>query len=211
MKHIQVPFVREISYKDTIYTVSQHLDNLPRQILECVPWPTYPYKPHVEFSMAHSNSCIFLKFFITEKTIRAATAKINGAVWKDTCVEFFIAFDGEKYYNLEFNCIGTISAAFGADREGRKQINDELLRKIKYGITIDNQTDGNIHWEITSCIPVQVFTHYEIQTLNRRQFKANFYKCGDELDEPHFISWTSMESPEPDFHLPVFFGLLSFE
>src|SRR5687767_4640364 len=120
MKQINVPYIQEIGYKDPVQTVSAHLDILPKHLLDCVPWPPYPYKPEVKFAMAHSNNCIFLKFFITEKTIRAATAKINGTVWKDTCVEFFIAFDEKKYYNLEFNCIGTISAAFGAERIGRQ-------------------------------------------------------------------------------------------
>ncbi|WP_350005689.1 carbohydrate-binding family 9-like protein, partial [Phocaeicola dorei] len=41
--------------------------------------------------------------------------------------------------------------------------------------------------------------------------RANFYKCGDELQKPHFLSWSPIKIEKPDFHRPDFFGLLEFE
>jgi hypothetical protein len=43
------------------------------------------------------------------------------------------------------------------------------------------------------------------------EIKANFYKCGDELQTPHFLSWNPIEIDQPDFHRPDFFGTLEFE
>jgi hypothetical protein len=40
---------------------------------------------------------------------------------------------------------------------------------------------------------------------------ANFYKCGDELPTPHFLSWNPIEWKEPSFHRPEQFGKLIFE
>ena len=44
-----------------------------------------------------------------------------------------------------------------------------------------------------------------------KEIKANFYKCGDELQTPHFLSWNPIQIEQPDFHRPDFFGTLEFE
>jgi hypothetical protein len=41
--------------------------------------------------------------------------------------------------------------------------------------------------------------------------RGNFYKCGDELGVPHFVSWTKIKTDSPAFHMPEFFGGLEFE
>ncbi|MCK7480493.1 MAG: carbohydrate-binding family 9-like protein [Candidatus Moduliflexus flocculans] len=39
---------------------------------------------------------------------------------------------------------------------------------------------------------------------------ANFYKCGDETEFPHYGAWSPVETPAPDFHRPEFFGEIVF-
>ena len=39
-----------------------------------------------------------------------------------------------------------------------------------------------------------------------RTIRANFYKCGDNCDTTHFLSWSPIGLPAPDFHCPAFFG-----
>jgi hypothetical protein len=41
--------------------------------------------------------------------------------------------------------------------------------------------------------------------------RGNFYKCGDSLSVPHFLSWQPIDNPTPNFHLEKFFGELDFE
>ena len=41
--------------------------------------------------------------------------------------------------------------------------------------------------------------------------KGNFYKCGDHLSVPHFLSFAPIGVPKPDFHRPEFFCTLEFE
>lgn len=36
--------------------------------------------------------------------------------------------------------------------------------------------------------------------------KANFYKCGDGLTVPHYLSWSPIVTEKPDFHRPEFFN-----
>lgn len=210
MNQLTVSYLRDISYNDPIEKVSLCLNELKKHSLSYTPWPDYPYKPGVQFSIAHSNDCIFLKYFVDERSIRAAAGSINGAVWEDACVEFFVSFDDSGYYNLEFNCIGTALAGFGKEKGSRVRIEDAIIRKIKYSSYISNAGE-NIHWELTVAIPLEVFAHHHLSSLSGKQCKANFYKCGDALPQPHFVAWSDIEASQPNFHLPQFFGTLLFE
>jgi hypothetical protein len=46
--------------------------------------------------------------------------------------------------------------------------------------------------------------------MKGKKCRANFYKCGDDLPEPHFLAWNMINTEEPDFHRPEFFGTLEF-
>ena len=50
-----------------------------------------------------------------------------------------------------------------------------------------------------------------IESFDGKEMGANFYKCGDELPTPHFLSWNPIEWAEPSFHRPEQFGKLIFE
>ncbi len=51
---------------------------------------------------------------------------------------------------------------------------------------------------------------HAIDSLEGKRIPANFYKCGDKLRTPHFLSWNKIEIEKPDFHRPDFFGELHF-
>lgn len=212
MKQLNVENIDNRQCTGGLDEVSACLNKMEKQELAFSPWQDqYPYKPSVQFSVAHNNKSIFLKFFVEEKFIRAAAGNINGAVWQDACVEFFISFDETGYYNLEFNCIGTILAGFGKDKTNRLQIPEPIIRNIKYQVLITNNKENNIYWELTLDIPVTIFIHHQLNSLQHKNSLANFYKCGDGLPQPHFISWSNIKAPSPDFHLPAFFGNVLFK
>jgi hypothetical protein len=208
MKQIGISYLKEADHLSS--NLRLLLDQQGRYLLDHAPWFSYPYKPRVEFSMAYSDKHIFLKYFVTEKFIRVATSHINGRVWEDSCVEFFISFDTEGYYNLEFNCIGMALVGFGRDKCNRELISAEVISEIEFESIIHNTSSDLIHWELTLAIPFGVFARHSITSLKGKQCRANFYKCGDLLPEPHFVTWSDISSDEPDFHLPQFFGILNF-
>lgn len=211
MNQLTVSLLNDINYNDAIETISLRLNKAEKHQLYFTPWPGYPYKPEVQFSIAHSSECIFLKYYVTESSIRAAAGSINGNVWEDACVEFFISFDDRGYYNLEFNCIGTALTGFGKEKGSRVRLEETLIRKIKYGSYISNMDEQQVHWELTVAVPLELFAHHDFSSLSGKQCRANFYKCGDALPRPHFVAWSNIESPQPNFHLPQFFGTLLFE
>lgn len=178
-------------------------------------WPEFSYKPEVAFRIGHTENEIWLKFYVTEKCIRAVETRTNGDVYKDSCVEFFISFDHRNYYNFEFNCIGTRHLAYGPGRGNRARINPEIVEKIDVKSTLgdepfDNKT-GSFTWEMLLRIPVEVFIFDTINNLKGLQATGNFYKCGDMTAEPHFVTWNPVKTEKPDYHRPEFFGNLQFE
>jgi hypothetical protein len=148
---------------------------------------------------------------VEEKEIRAVNNKINAPVYEDTCVEFFIAFDETGYYNFEFNCIGTCLVGFGKNKYNRIEIPELRIKKInfqaniKYAVAVDL-----FKWELMIEIPSSVFINHTLSSFSSLSAKANFYKCGDLLMQPHFLAWSNIESAEPNFHLPDFFGDIHF-
>ena len=194
--------------------VSSSLNQLGKELIDIAPWPEYNYIPQVSFSIAHGEDCIFLKFYVAEDVLKASYYKPDDPVYKDSCVEFFISFDGdEEYYNLEFNAIGTCKLNFGKNRNERLLISKELIKAIRYLATIQNNAISNskgIKWELTLMIPVEVFSKHNIKSLSEKKCSGNFYKCGDDLPVPHFLCWNNIQSAEPDFHLRKYFGEIIF-
>ncbi|WP_205511149.1 carbohydrate-binding family 9-like protein [Longitalea arenae] len=213
MNALQVPYLKNLDQNTPLRDISVMLDGTPKQELVYAPWAEYPYHPQVQFSMAHGSDAVFIKYFVKEKTIRAVNNTLHSPVYTDSCVEFFIGFDDEPaYYNFEFNCIGTPLIGYGEDKLNRSLLPQDITQQIKYKSVLTNDQSGEyIGWELTLLIPVSAFCFHNIQSLKGRNCVANFYKCGDELPEPHFVSWSNIQWPQPNFHLRQFFGSLVFE
>jgi hypothetical protein len=213
MNKLVVPYLPGVE-KVSIEEISSVMDRKQRHSISISPWPEYPYKPEVSFAIAHKDDCIFIKFYIQEKFIRALNRRSNDPVFQDSCVEFFIAFDeGDGYYNLEFNCIGTCLLGFGKGAKPRSLIPEEYIQSIKRQALIRCWNEGGAMqntWELTLAIPLKVFIYHSITSLKDRKCRVNFFKCGDELPEPHFLAWQRIESELPNFHLPEFFGTAQF-
>jgi hypothetical protein len=213
MERINVPDLSCEINETTLQEISAGLDKLERHAIEGMPWPAFSYKPRVSFSIAYADNAILLKYFVQENSIRILYQTDNSPVHEDSCVEFFIAFDdGEEYYNLEFNCIGTCLFGYGG-RSERRLMHKDLIHKIRRQGFIKSCTEGEtnlVNWELTLIIPLEVFVYHRITHLKDSHCKVNFYKCGDKLPEPHFLAWKSVKAASPDFHLPEFFGVMHF-
>lgn len=182
----------------------------PKHPVAHVPWRTYSYQPSVFFSLAHSGDCLLLKYFVTEQNIRATVTQVNGPVWEDSCVECFLAFDETGYYNFEFNCIGTALVGFGRAKSNRQLLPESLVKTLLFQAQLRNTADGEIQWELTVVIPLAVFLYHPLSSLHGRSCRVNFFKCGDRLPKPHYLSWKNIVCEEPDFHRPEAFGAAQF-
>lgn len=184
--------------------------------IEQINWKQFAYKPEVKFRIAHTGDSILLKYYVREKNIQAKVSTINGDVYKDSCVEFFISpMDNGNYYNFEFNCIGIPHVGYGEGRHNRQLLPVEVLKEIKSYSTLGSEPfmekRGDFSWELFVQIPISCFVNDPIDQLNGLSSKGNFYKCGDDLSEPHFVTWNPVKTENPDYHRPDFFAELRFE
>ena len=65
----------------------------------------------------------------------------------------------------------------------------------------DSRGEGQ-KWWLAEVIP------FSLLGLDKapKTLRANFYKCGDNCDKTHFLSWSPIALPTPNFHCPEFFG-----
>ena len=196
--------------------ILKSLENAEWNIIDTINWQKYDYCPQVYFRMAYCDWSFLLHYRVKEQSVRAIAAVDNEAVWKDSCVEFFVmpADDG-IYYNFEFNCIGTCLLAAGATRNSREAASNDVMsqihRKPSLGKNTFNERKQESEWNIALAIPYAcLFKHPDFSPAGKT-VRANFYKCGDELTVPHYISWNPINVEKPDFHRPEFFGMVTFE
>nr|WP_321439227.1 carbohydrate-binding family 9-like protein [uncultured Bacteroides sp.] len=181
-----------------------------------VNWDSFPYRPNAKFRIAHSDNAILINYQVEEDAVRAIYGEDNDKVWTDSCVEFFVspANDG-LYYNIESNCIGTVLLGVGEDRHGRGRAPLDVLAGIQRWASLGREPfeerEGKCSWELSLIIPYTVFFKHSINSLDGVVIKGNFYKCGDKLSTPHYLSWNPIKTENPDFHRPDFFGELQFE
>ncbi len=194
--------------------VHKYLDTVAIVPIACFPWEVYPDTVKVNYSVAHNGSALLLKFRVEEEYLTAASVT-NGAVHKDSCVEFFVAFgDDDCYYNLEFNCIGWAKIGYGRDRRHRSLLPDDKINEVlSFSTIISGETEGEkrFSWEISLVIPASVFFYNNIVSFMSLKARGNFYKCKGTPPSDHYISWNMVKAPKPDFHRKECFGELEFE
>lgn len=183
------------------------------QSIASVNWKEYPYAPEVQFRIAYTQDAILLHYKVKEASVRAMAGHDNGPVWEDACVEFFsIPAEDGIYYNIECNCAGTLLVGAGAGREGRQHAPQEILDRVQRWSSLGREAfeerveDGM--WEVALIIPFTTFFLHQINSMEGKSIRANFYKCGDALKTPHFLSWNPIDLPSPNFHCPQFFGTI---
>ena len=181
--------------------------------IACVNWQEYPYQPEVKFRAAHTGDSILLHYQVTEASVRAVALEDDGRVWEDACVEFFLSPEGNDfYYNFECNCAGKLLLHGGPAGTERPGASEDVLRSVQRWASLGNEPFeervGECTWEVALVIPACVFEESPLSLEEGAVLCANFYKCGDELSVPHFVSWNAIQVPSPDFHRPEYFGQL---
>ena len=185
------------------------------QPIDQVNWKEFPYKPQASFRIAHTGKEILVHYRVTEASVRAVAPTDNGKVWEDACAEFFVSPEGNDcYYNFECNCAAQLLIQGG--RPGDRPMADPAVvatvkRWSSLGDTPFEERVGECTWELALVIPATAFFRHHIDTLDGRVMKGNFYKCGDMLQTPHYLSWSPIRLERPQFHCPQFFGTLRFE
>jgi Carbohydrate-binding family 9 len=200
---------------------SELFDQLGRPAsLENAPWQEFPDKPDVQFRIAWSADSLLLKFNVKEREILGSFTKDLSDVFKDSCVEIFLSPEGKDYYyNFEFNCLGACLIQKGAERKDREVLSQDVLDRITRIPSLgtdpvhryhEGLADEAVSWSLMLVIPASVFIYETIESFAGIRMEGNLYKCGDELETPHYLCWNRIGTETPDFHRPEYFGELWF-
>jgi hypothetical protein len=179
------------------------------------------FKPEAQVKMMYDKDNIYLIFRVKDKNVRCITNKINGPVWQDSAVEFFFSPDTNLpllYFNLETNCGGTPLLNYNViPRKESKRLTEEEIRQVEIAHSlpelIDPEMKEAVTWTLEYRIPLSLLEKYSKVTRPGKgvEWRANFYKIAENSTNPHYITWSKIENPKPNFHLPQFFGTLRFE
>jgi Domain of unknown function (DUF1083). len=214
MKKLTIlPIASDLTGSHNFNQLSDLVKDLEWNTLEYSNWSeSYPYKPQVRFKIGYTQKALLLQFDVAEEQLRGNYAEVNQNVWEDSCVELFVSFDNRKhYYNIEFNLIGTGLIGYGTpDKSTRNRLSAAEIETVQAFSMIERHSGTDRRWSMIQVIPLAVFKFNDTSDLKGKKIHGNFYKCGDNLKNPHFLSWNKVDNPTPNFHLPQFFGELIF-
>ena len=75
-----------------------------------------------------------------------------------------------------------------------------IIKKAKNDINCINDKT----WVLQFCIPFEFMD--KISGKHTNTIFGNLYKCGNETENKHFATYYPINTEEPDFHRPDFFG-----
>ncbi len=211
---------------DVFRAIDWSLANMGKMNVEN--WGPYAYKPESRFYLLYDDEHFYLLLLTSgeyEKSPRKEVSEFQGSVCQDSCLECFLSFnpDSPLYLNIESNALGTPHVGLGEQRKGRKhltaeEVSDLKILPIKVGESSLNNLDFAYDWGLFIEIPLSFLAQFwpEIKLTDKdfkplrpgQRIRANFYKCGDLTPVPHFYTWAPIETAQPDFHQPAFFGHL---
>lgn len=213
MKKLKVPYVATLDVLD-LSSVGFVLESkAQREYVDVINWEKYPYKPIVAFDIARSKVNLYIRYFVKGNSLKAVYNADSSPVYQDSCVEFFMKkVEDSHYMNFEFNCIGTCDASRRVSRESKQSLSADEYASIRRYSTLERtpfvEKKGVHSWELIVTIPFCLMgldpEHLPEKIL------GNFYKCADDTEFPHFVSWSPIGLEQPNFHCPEFFGELYF-
>ncbi len=153
---------------------------------------------------------VFVRFEADEPCPRAVFENRDDPVYNDSCMEFFFQpfADDERYVNFEINPKGAFLCAVGKSRNDRLLLSE--LSSCSPDVSAQTTPEG---WSAELFVPEQLITDVfgkKFSVAQTKYIRANFYKCGDLTEQPHYASLFPVKTPLPDFHRPEYFRKIYF-
>lgn len=188
--------------------------------LKQVNWADYPYCPNTKVRVTCTNDYLILSWKVREQNVCGTITNDQGPTYTDSAVEFFCLMpDGKHYTNFEFNCLGYCLSDIQTDMPDKNRLTRSaeemalIKRKTSLGHDSIGVIEGVTRWKLRATIPLRYFLDEscwdEHGKLRRgTSIQCNFYKCADGSPTPHYVSWSEIKTPRPNFHTPGYFQKL---
>src|SRR5687767_743770 len=179
------------------------------------------FRPLTEAKMVYDANNVYVIFRVHDKFVKSTVTTYNGHVSGDSCVEFFFSPNSDEpghYFNLEVNAGGTPLIFFVTKpRKEFTRLSDTLIDEIEIAhslpAVVNPEITDDVTWTIECRVPLGILKQFTNVTMPNPgvTWRANFYKTGSDTSNPHYYTWSPVSYPEPNFHLPAYFGTLTFE
>jgi len=181
------------------------------------------HRPRTKVRLLHDGGTILGRFEVEDQFVRCTRTEYGSEVWKDSCVEFFIApKPGRGYFNFEFNCGGAFLVNHIIDptrtAAGFKQFTripkaQAVAVKVSTSVpkVIEPEVKASLNWTLEFEIPIALLEAFvgPIGPLSGQMWRGNFFKCAEDNSQPHWAAWAPVD--EFNFHLPRCFGEIRFQ
>jgi hypothetical protein len=192
-------------------------DSVESFSIETFPWYNSGKKQLTTMKLAIANGYLWWKSTAEDIHSFAHVTTLNGPVYQDSCVEFFLSPRptlGSPYLNFEVNCCGTLHLAYGAGRENRTLCTFADAAQIEIHTTIATpvkaESPVDSEWSVEMRIPLALIENITGEKLNFETWRANFYRCGGKTEDQYAV-WSPITTENPDYHCPDQFGTLNFK
>lgn len=147
-----------------------------------------------------------------ETGMRAVNTEPDSPVYEDSCMECFLNFypeEGGRYLNFEVNALGAMLCQVGEGKTERVFLRDMGIAQPEVSVK-QAEAEGKQFWSVEYLIPLSLIERIygKAEFSKGHKLRGNFYKCGDLTEQVHYGCWSPIGAPEPNYHLPEFFGEL---
>ncbi|MBN1581882.1 MAG: carbohydrate-binding family 9-like protein [Anaerolineae bacterium] len=180
-------------------------------------------RPRTQARLLYDAHGIYGMFKVEDRYVRCTHVGYQAAVYRDSCVEFFVQPKPDRgYFNFEFNCGGSLLCSYVTDPargEGGAlaeavRLPDQAGEQVQVTCSLPQVVDPEIAepvgWMLVFFIPFSILNEYvgPLSALPGQVWRANFYKCAEDNSHPHWAAWSPVD--ELNFHLPRCFGTIAF-
>lgn len=181
------------------------------------------HRPQTAVKLCWDEQGLSGLFQVQDRYVRCAHTGLQAPVYKDSCVEIFLApKPGYGYFNFEFNAGGALLASYVTDPTrlpdgGLREcvpLNPDQCAQVIVAATlpavIAPEIDQPVAWQLGFFVPFALLAEFigRLVPQSGDRWRGNFYKCADESSHPHWAAWAPV--PELNFHRPDCFGELRF-
>ncbi len=194
------------NYSVFILSSEQQIEQCPSFTVDEFRWNCV-YKPRTTGRLGYiPGKGLFLKMYCEESNPLRNSVGPNSPVYKDSAMEGFFCFSNDMesiYLNFEMNANGALLIQQGDGRFHRSFLSNEEV--LSCNCKAERFED---YWTVSTWIPETIIHNY-YPTASFQEgfaFRCNFFKISETPEIEHYASAYPIDSPEPNFHLPEFFG-----
>lgn len=169
-----------------------------------------PYRPDTYFKIGVVNDELVAILKCYEKSPKAQYVNRDDPIYLDSCLEFFVApvENRAEYINVEMNSKGAFLCEFGKLKPERCFISE--ITSLSPRVETFSSVDGNgAFWGVKAVLSkdfISALYKIDKKDIMFTEIRANFYKCGDDCDVPHYLAFSPVTTLPPGFHNPECFA-----